>query len=98
MLLGALCTIEVNVMYAGNPIGEAMVTPGGADECANECGQHPECLFWTLTIDGNKCIMKTSDSGRQSKDGKISGQKACATGKFLKKYCMLFSEQLLYTF
>ena len=48
--------------------------------CQTLCMYDPDCKFWTYGVTGtwgNQCVLKTSDEGRQSLSGLISGPKFC---------------------
>ena len=47
--------------------------------CQILCQNHDNCKFWTLgvTLYAGSCVLKSSDLGRQSLSGVISGPKFC---------------------
>ena len=47
-------------------------------DCAFLCNDHIGCSFWILHLDDdNKCILKTSDNGRQHDTHCLSGSYTC---------------------
>ena len=65
---------EQNTDFLGNDVGNWTAT-SDKNDCQKECQNYGSCNYWTYnTIDG-KCHMKSSDSGRKSLNGAISGPK-----------------------
>ena len=46
-------------------------------QCANWCASEPGCKFWTYDSTWKTCYAKTSDSGRETDVGKVSGPVTC---------------------
>ena len=50
-------------------------------DCQRLCMSHPDCQFWTFGVTGiwkDHCVLKTSDEGRNSSAGLISGRRFCS--------------------
>ena len=73
--------IEEDTDFLGNLLPGLPVYTNVANPtaCRTLCQSNSNCKFWTygLTAHSGKCWLKSSDSGRQSYSGLISGQKTC---------------------
>ena len=77
--------IEFNIDFVGNNIINGSIPDvDNFKECQNLCFQRPDCNFWSwsppsfATDQRLRCELKSSDSGRASPSGKISGPKSCS--------------------
>ena len=70
--------LEANTTYKNAPkvknIKDGSITD--FNSCAEECANFEGCLFWTFTRYGN-CYLRSSDYGREFKQGYTAGQKPC---------------------
>ena len=66
-------------------------------DCQKECQNYGSCNYWTYNTMNGKCHMKSSDSGRKSHNGAISGPKHCP-GKLPFYFSDLFSHIIAYQF
>ncbi|KAF1792249.1 PAN/Apple domain [Phytophthora cactorum] len=68
------CYVETNIDYYGNDIKRASGI--GPSECCEECGKTPGCDSYTYINDdptGTQCYLKSSNAGRSTKIGAVSG-------------------------
>ena len=72
---------EKDMDYNGYDIGKVMQIKTWMD-CNTECKNHAKCAFWSWSSTGLICLLKTSDIGRISVQGRISGKKGCK-GKYI---------------
>ena len=70
---------QENFNYPGEDIG-GPTTQGSPQACA-EKSVSAGGLFWTYSYGNKKCWVKSSDSGKKSEEGKVSGSRACAFPK-----------------
>ena len=70
--------VEDNTRYKGTANIKTIKDGSTIDfeSCAQECADFAGCNFWTFTDSGN-CHLKTSDDGREKKEGFTSGQRPC---------------------
>ena len=68
------CLVENNIVYWGNDIVNNFVETHQA--CADLCASTPGGLFWTFTED-KLCYVKSSSSGKKTKQDRISGNREC---------------------
>ena len=70
------CIKEGNIFFFGNDIGERIKL-----ESPQTCAEHSVSvdggLFWTYDFTNNYCYVKSSDSGRHTQEGFVSGTQAC---------------------
>jgi len=72
---GGVCHVEHNIAYYYNTV--TILWRRRQQACADSCGRHRRCHFWTFKQNWNRCWIKTSKSGRGHGDGFVSGNKAC---------------------
>merc|ERR1712130_802515 len=72
------CLIENNIVYWGNDIANKIVETSQA--CADFCASTPGGLFWTFDTKTKRCYVKSSDSGRKTRQDRISGNRKCGGG------------------
>ncbi|PRP85945.1 PAN domain-containing protein [Planoprotostelium fungivorum] len=56
----------------GGDLGGAW-TANSADDCQNQCNNHPQCTVWAYDACGNQCWLKQSTTGPESRDCRQSG-------------------------
>ena len=71
--------VEYGIDYAGHDVDNVSNVQSWQD-CANHCKNHKTCQYWTWSIQcSHKCFLKSSDNGRKSNPGSISGKHDCTT-------------------
>ena len=72
------CIIEQKIDYRGNDIAHAA---GILDmqTCADFCASTSGGRFWTYNTATKGCYVKTSSSGRITKETDVSGNRECAS-------------------
>ena len=62
------------------------------DDCNSECVKNEKCKYWswfaaaTGSSSEHDCKLKTSDNGRQSKTGVVSGSRGCKGNNVFNLY------------
>ena len=69
------CIKEINTTYAGNTTEQTKLESPQA--CVERCVSVEGGLFWTYDFTNNYCYVKSSDSGRHTQEGFVSGTQAC---------------------
>ena len=77
LLLG--CITEEDTDYGGNDIADKVVESQRA--CIDFSKTIEEAPFWTWNPGTKRCYVKSSDSGRTSAVGAVSGNRECGTGE-----------------
>jgi len=85
------CLIENNIVYWGNDIANKIVETSQA--CADFCASTPGGLFWTFDTKTKRCYVKSSDSGRKTRQDRISGNRKC---KLIYKLICKNDDALIY--
>ena len=70
------CITEANTNFPENDIGEPTKLES-RQACAEHCASIDGGLFWTFSHDTKNCYVKSSDSGRKTETGIVSGNLAC---------------------
>ena len=77
---------EDNIDFRGNDInadptdenyGRGAGKRASSNECQELCRLTEHCVFFTYKLSSSECWLKTTDSGRRSQTGAISGSKVC---------------------
>ena len=96
LLIGLVQCEENGVDYQGSDI-KSYPNTGTWQICSSHCRALPTCNAWTWLTEAHPtvgyrklCLLKSSDSGRRSKSGTISGSRKCGeTGK-LNLTCIFY--------
>ena len=81
--------LEDNIDLYGNDInsdptdenyGSGAGRRASSNECQQLCRLTKRCAFFTYKLSSRLCWLKTTDSGRRSQKGAISGPKVCQQG------------------
>ena len=70
------CITEANTNFPGHDIGQPTKLEN-RQACAEHCASIDGGLFWTFSHDTKYCYVKSSDSGRKTETGFVSGNRAC---------------------
>ena len=70
------CIREEDTNYGENDVGDAKKV-SSPQACAEQSA-FQKALFWTFRYEDGTCWVKSSDSGRKSEAGLVSGTRACA--------------------
>ena len=68
--------LEIDVGLADNDI-KVIHSVSSWGKCQLYCETEGPCLFWSFKNSNGNCWLKTSDAGRRSHAGTISGAKKC---------------------
>ena len=77
------CIIEEDIDYSGNdiePHGYRKIMES-QQACADFCKTIMGGKFWSWSSGDKLCYVKSSNSGRKSVSGKVSGNRECGSGK-----------------
>ena len=69
------CIEEDGIVYWGQNIPGGMKTTANAQECADFAASIPGGLFWSFRKSIKECYVKSSNSGRRTDGGAVSGKK-----------------------
>ena len=72
------CIMENDISYWGQDIAGNWELES-TQACADFCALTSNCRFWTWIPDGNNCYVKSSNSGRKERIGRVSGNKECGS-------------------
>ena len=73
---------EMGIVYEGHNINKTFEVSNihSWKDCNKECMMNETCAYWSWFQGGAKCELKTSDEGRKSQSGVISGERGCIEG------------------
>ena len=77
------CLLESDVTYVGFNIPRSDKEVENQQACAELCASTSGGLFWTYIVSQKRCFVKSSDSDRRDKNGRVSGNRDCGLGKTL---------------
>jgi len=76
-IISEACTMEENVDYSGHDLnldtGRNVDRKENAVDCRELCNSNPQCRYFTWKKHSKECWLKTSNIGRHSQSGSISG-------------------------
>ena len=71
------CAIEHDIDYHGNDIDNKVLE--NMQACADMCASTTGGQYWTWKVADKTCYVKSSNSGRETDIGYVSGKKECGS-------------------